>query len=113
MSSSENSTAEGPGRLISHFQTRYASDMSVQILKYQAEPRRTRDTQNLGWSDLWDTDQSDLWDRGKPSPALIDFVEEQRDILPVRHCGRPLRMLVPVRDLSKFPCHNWPMEILY
>ncbi|KAL5360732.1 S-adenosyl-L-methionine-dependent methyltransferase [Aspergillus floccosus] len=45
------------GKLISHFEGRSVDDHGE------------------GWSSLWDTGNSDLWDRGKPSPALIDAIE--------------------------------------
>ncbi|KAL4892097.1 S-adenosyl-L-methionine-dependent methyltransferase [Aspergillus ambiguus] len=48
------------GKLISHFEERSINDYAS------------------GWSALWDSGNSDLWDRGKPSPALIDTVEEHR-----------------------------------
>ncbi|KAL2843194.1 S-adenosyl-L-methionine-dependent methyltransferase [Aspergillus pseudodeflectus] len=46
------------GRLISHFEDRETPD------------------HGKAWSDLWDSGESDLWDRGLPSPALIDLIEE-------------------------------------
>ncbi|KAL3488602.1 S-adenosyl-L-methionine-dependent methyltransferase [Aspergillus germanicus] len=46
------------GRLISHFENREIPD------------------HGKAWSDLWDSGESDLWDRGLPSPALIDLIEE-------------------------------------
>lgn len=53
--------------------------------------------QNAGWSELWDSDQSDLWDRGKPSPALVDFVEQKlNQVLPHRTNGQSVKVLVPV-----------------
>ncbi|KAH7119371.1 S-adenosyl-L-methionine-dependent methyltransferase [Dactylonectria estremocensis] len=52
-----------PGRLISHFNNRDSKQ------------------QSSGWTELWDTDQSDLWDRGKPSPALIEFIESKPQVL--------------------------------
>ncbi|KAL3439601.1 S-adenosyl-L-methionine-dependent methyltransferase, partial [Aspergillus tetrazonus] len=33
------------------------------------------------WSDLWDSGESSLWDRGMPSPALIDLLESYQDTL--------------------------------
>ncbi|KAH8432480.1 uncharacterized protein LDX57_010117 [Aspergillus melleus] len=49
-----------------------------------------------GWSKLWDSDDSDLWDRSKPSPPLIDLIEERRDVFqPVAEDGRKKRALVP------------------
>jgi len=62
------------------------------------EPR-TRETHNEGWSALWESSEEDLWDRGNPSPALIDFIEQRKEWLPNRPSGRRLRALVPVRDL--------------
>lgn len=53
-----------------------------------------------GWSSLWDTGNSNLWDRGKPSPALIDLIEDpqHQDLLyPLTADGRRKRALVPVR----------------
>ncbi|PTB39388.1 hypothetical protein M441DRAFT_144702 [Trichoderma asperellum CBS 433.97] len=55
--------SDGPGRLISHFRNR---DSKQQL---------------SGWTELWETDQSDLWDRGKPSPALIEFIESKAEVL--------------------------------
>ncbi|KAL5343823.1 S-adenosyl-L-methionine-dependent methyltransferase [Aspergillus crustosus] len=46
------------GRLISHFEDRNPAGYSA------------------AWSDLWETNESHLWDRGIPSPALIDLLEE-------------------------------------
>ncbi|EHK20582.1 uncharacterized protein TRIVIDRAFT_69106 [Trichoderma virens Gv29-8] len=69
--------ADGPSRLVAHFSN------------------RNRESQADGWTLLWESDQSDLWDRGKPSPALIDFVESQHQVLPRPAHGRPLRALVP------------------
>ncbi|PLB48524.1 thiol methyltransferase [Aspergillus steynii IBT 23096] len=71
-------TPEGQTRLIRHF--------DVQDIKDYTD----------GWSQLWDSDDSDLWDRSKPSPALIDLVEERRDLFhPVTGDGRRKRALVP------------------
>ncbi|KAI0883452.1 S-adenosyl-L-methionine-dependent methyltransferase [Annulohypoxylon maeteangense] len=53
---------------------------------------RSREQQSQGWSELWESGQTDFWDRGKPSPALIDFIESAT--LP-RRDGRRLRVLVP------------------
>ncbi|KAK4225843.1 S-adenosyl-L-methionine-dependent methyltransferase [Podospora fimiseda] len=70
-----------PGTLISHFGSRPA------------------ELQTEGWTALWDTNQNDLWDRGKPSPALIDLLEgeEGKLFIPSRKNdgGRRLRVLVP------------------
>ncbi|RDW90568.1 uncharacterized protein DSM5745_02343 [Aspergillus mulundensis] len=51
------------GRLISHFENRPA-------------PSHAK-----AWSDLWDSGEDSLWDRGMPSPALIDLLENYQDTL--------------------------------
>ncbi|KAL4987122.1 S-adenosyl-L-methionine-dependent methyltransferase [Aspergillus falconensis] len=51
------------GRLISHFENRPTP----------SHPK--------AWSDLWDAGESSLWDRGMPSPALIDLLELYQDTL--------------------------------
>ncbi|KAJ6262466.1 hypothetical protein Dda_3274 [Drechslerella dactyloides] len=72
---------EGFGRLITHF------------LK---KDQKNTGEQNAAWSELWDTDQSDLWDRGKPSPALAEFLERKLDHSSLRKTeGQILRALVP------------------
>jgi hypothetical protein len=49
------------------------------------------------WSKLWDTNNSDLWDRGKPSPALIDLVEQRQDLFhPETADGKKKKAFVPV-----------------
>ena len=83
-----------PTRLVAHFSNKY---VEVFPLYYQADSVRSRDSQIEGWSELWDSEQSDLWDRGVPSPALIDFVESRPNILPQANSNRRLRALVPVR----------------
>ncbi|KXG52039.1 Pyridoxal phosphate-dependent transferase, major region, subdomain 1 [Penicillium griseofulvum] len=51
---------------------------------------------NDAWSNLWDTDNSDMWDRGKPSPALIDLLEQRGEILnPIAADGRRKKAFVP------------------
>ncbi|KAJ5728078.1 hypothetical protein N7493_004408 [Penicillium malachiteum] len=62
---------EGKSRLIRHFE------------------KSSIEKHNDAWTDLWDTDNSDMWDRGKPSPALIDLLEQREDILgPIAADGR-------------------------
>ncbi|KAL4861403.1 hypothetical protein BDV12DRAFT_191106 [Aspergillus spectabilis] len=57
-------TSHAPkGRLISHFENRPATEYAK------------------GWSALWDTNENHLWDRGIPSPALIDLIEEYSETL--------------------------------
>lgn len=60
---------------------------------------RSRTQQAAAWSSLWGSDENDLWDRGMPSPALIDFVESRPEALcaPATANGGRLRALVPVR----------------
>ncbi|KAI2857729.1 hypothetical protein CBS115988_3599 [Aspergillus niger] len=66
------------GRLISHFADRRAED------------------QGSGWSALWDSNESVLWDRGSPSIALVDVVEQQQDVFfPYTRDGRRKKALVP------------------
>ncbi|KAK4195996.1 putative thiopurine S-methyltransferase [Triangularia verruculosa] len=65
-----------PTKLIKHFQANHT----------------TRDAQSSGWSALWDSQQNDLWDRGKPSPALIDLIESSS--WPASE-GRRLKALIP------------------
>ncbi|KAL4958543.1 thiol methyltransferase [Aspergillus filifer] len=50
------------GRLISHF---------------EAHPTTSH---GKAWSDLWDSGESDLWDRGIPSPALLDLIVSRQDV---------------------------------
>jgi len=69
-------------------------------LHYQADAAaRPAQEQDQGWSELWDSNESDLWDRGKPSPALVDFIEkvaEERGLLARRLDGGRLKALIPV-----------------
>ncbi|KAG8425579.1 hypothetical protein J3458_002265 [Metarhizium acridum] len=71
-----NFAPEPPGRLISHFTD------------------RSRAQQGDGWDSLWESDENHLWDRGMPSPALIDFLESKQDLLQTPS-GRRLCALVP------------------
>ncbi|KAJ5722816.1 hypothetical protein N7488_000851 [Penicillium malachiteum] len=72
-------TPEGKSRLIRHFE------------------KSSIEKHNDAWTDLWDTDNSDMWDRGKPSPALMDLLEQREDILsPMAADGRRKTVLVPV-----------------
>ncbi|QRD81434.1 hypothetical protein F9C07_2054151 [Aspergillus flavus] len=57
----ESATPVVQGRLIGHFHDRPLEE------------------HGSGWSSLWDSNESDLWDRGKPSPALIDLIEQEKD----------------------------------
>ncbi|KAL4959265.1 S-adenosyl-L-methionine-dependent methyltransferase [Aspergillus stella-maris] len=50
------------GRLISHFEAHLTP------------------SHGKAWSDLWDLGESDLWDRGIPSPALLDLIVSRQDM---------------------------------
>ncbi|KAF9695177.1 hypothetical protein EKO04_006863 [Ascochyta lentis] len=56
---------------------------------------RSRDKQGAGWSSLWDSDKSDLWDRGRPSPALVGFLCTQPLGVELGMSTRQLKALVP------------------
>ncbi|PLB40682.1 thiopurine S-methyltransferase family protein [Aspergillus candidus] len=78
MSHPNTANAQQPTRLISHFLKRPVQDYGP------------------GWSALWDSNNSDLWDRGKPSPALIDLIEQQPlAFSPFTADGRRKKALVP------------------
>jgi methyl halide transferase len=58
---------------------------------------RPIENHGTGWSDLWDQGESGLWDRGKTSPALVDLIEKERDLLnPYTSDGRRKKAFVPV-----------------
>ncbi|GAB1321042.1 hypothetical protein MFIFM68171_11252 [Madurella fahalii] len=57
--------------------------------------QRDRHSQSTGWSELWESGQNNIWDRGKPSPALIDFISSRPDIIAQLGGGRRPRALVP------------------
>lgn len=73
------------------------------------------ESQSSGWTDLWETDQSDLWDRGQPSAPLVEWIEANRDKLR-RNDGRRPRALVPVsgetgkQDKNKPEKQHSPLE---
>lgn len=55
---------------------------------------------SAGWSNLWDSGDSDLWDRGKASPALVDIIEKERDLFnPFTSDGRRKKAFVPASHL--------------
>ncbi|KAJ5358067.1 hypothetical protein N7541_005225 [Penicillium brevicompactum] len=71
-------TPEGQSRLIRHFE------------------KSSIESHSDEWTNLWDTGNSDMWDRGMPSPALIDLLEQREDILsPIAADGRRRKALVP------------------
>lgn len=58
---------------------------------------RSIEDHGLGWSSLWDSGESDLWDRGKASPALVDIIEQKSDLLsPFNPDGSRKKAIVPV-----------------
>ncbi|KAL4880676.1 S-adenosyl-L-methionine-dependent methyltransferase [Aspergillus karnatakaensis] len=63
------------GRLISHFENHNTSSPPT--------------THASRWSSLWNTNESHLWDRGIPSPALIDLLEEHSETLLSPYQPRP------------------------
>ncbi|KAK4187676.1 S-adenosyl-L-methionine-dependent methyltransferase [Podospora australis] len=69
----------------------------TKLIKHFDATGKTHEEQGSGWVALWETEQNDLWDRGKPSPALMDFLESASasEILPAAKHGRPLKVLVP------------------
>jgi hypothetical protein len=84
-----------PSRLITHFTRRYGPFL-VSMLVLLTNPSSVHD-QGSEWCTLWERGESDLWDRGKPSPALVDLVEQRSDIVPSRDPdGRRRKALVPV-----------------
>ncbi|SPO02436.1 uncharacterized protein DNG_05109 [Cephalotrichum gorgonifer] len=52
------------------------------------------ESQSSGWTDLWESDQSDLWDRGQPSAPLVEWIVANGDTLRWEDRHRP-RALVP------------------
>jgi methyl halide transferase len=62
MSEKPESESEAPGRLVSHF---HGHDASVHTNRWQA---------------LWEEAYTP-WDRGQPSPALIELLEERKDLV--------------------------------
>ncbi len=103
-----------PGILVSEFigrcvvQRRHHLEDSVQLITYLAKANisnsrsRDRENQTRGWSALWDAAQNNLWDRGKPSPALMDLIESGTGLIPRPKTspGRKPRVLVPVLPLA-------------
>ncbi|KAI1523245.1 thiol methyltransferase [Pyrenophora tritici-repentis] len=81
---------------------------------------RTRDAQSDGWAKLWENDESGLWDRGRPSPALIKFLDEHpfRETLLRDQGKRPLKAFVPgcgkghdVALLARHGYQVWGLEV--
>ncbi|KAE8158446.1 S-adenosyl-L-methionine-dependent methyltransferase [Aspergillus tamarii] len=74
-------------------ETETLQDEAGQLRLVNCFKAHSQDNQTAGWSNLWDTDSSNLWDRGMPSPALIDFIEER--VNPLTEDGRRKKALVP------------------
>ncbi|KAI2613456.1 S-adenosyl-L-methionine-dependent methyltransferase [Hypoxylon sp. NC1633] len=74
-----------------------ASDNQSEALAQLAAHFINRDPndQSSGWVELWNTERTHVWDRGGPSPALIDWIESNPDLLPRPTGDRRLKALVP------------------
>ncbi|KAL3265158.1 hypothetical protein ABHI18_000063 [Aspergillus niger] len=71
-------SSEGQPWIVSHFAERNVQD------------------HGSAWAALWDAQYNDMWDRGKPSPALIDLVEYRKELFqPLAADGRRKKALVP------------------
>ena len=106
-------SAEGQSRLVRHFQDQYVIQYISCFYIILRPPASNLHSEigdhAIGWSNLWDTDNSDLWDRGQPSPALVDLIEQRRDLFhPLNMEGKVKRALVPVSPLSlgRYPYHT-------
>lgn len=81
---------------LSHISLEGTGHPRVSMLVLLTAPSSVHD-QGSGWCTLWERGESDLWDRGKPSPALVHLVEQRSDIVPSRDPdGRRRKALVPV-----------------
>ncbi|KAF2128535.1 thiol methyltransferas-like protein [Dothidotthia symphoricarpi CBS 119687] len=56
---------------------------------------RTREEQSAGWTSLWESNESNLWDRGQPSPAFVDFLDTHAYGKSLVNGGHQLKALVP------------------
>ncbi|KAI8941041.1 hypothetical protein NX059_002285 [Plenodomus lindquistii] len=97
----EARSVENRTRLISHF-----------------DDYKSRDKQSAGWSSLWESNESDLWDRGRPSPALVAFLEDHPNGKEILAQGRPLKAFVPGcgrgHDVAMLALHGietWGLEV--
>lgn len=57
---------------------------------------RNREEQSAGWTSLWESNESDLWDRGRPSPAFVDFLNTNDYGKTLVNSKGQLKALVPV-----------------
>lgn len=91
-----------PQRLLSHFANRYAQPcdpVPSEVLLLTTDElvsAMAALARYPGWVELWDSDESDLWDRGTPSAALIDWIESRPAQLNQSTNRRQLMALVPV-----------------
>ncbi|KAF2854117.1 thiol methyltransferas-like protein [Plenodomus tracheiphilus IPT5] len=97
----EARSAENRNRLVSHF-----------------DSFKSRDKQSAGWSSLWESNESDLWDRGRPSPALVAFLEDHPNGREILAQNRPLKAFVPGcgrgHDVAMLALHGietWGLEV--
>ena len=88
----------GKTRLVQHFEKRYFLAITfIQnnhiefklILNFKSEI----EDHNEAWANLWDTNNDDMWDRGRPSPALIDLIEKDDILNPITAEGRRKKSL--------------------
>ncbi|KAK9483539.1 S-adenosyl-L-methionine-dependent methyltransferase [Lipomyces starkeyi] len=77
MATASSGAAHERTRLMAHFEERSPGD------------------QGSGWCELWDQGESNLWDRGKPSPPLIDLLERRHDFVQPITGGSRKMALVP------------------
>ncbi|KAI5918196.1 hypothetical protein F4810DRAFT_715746 [Camillea tinctor] len=74
----------------------------ARLLRYFAN--KCREEQRQKWSDIWDWNESDLWDRGQPSRPLIDFIESKPEILEQAKLGtsrQPVHTELPTWPVSR------------
>jgi len=58
---------------------------------------RTTGAVTSAWSELWETKEDHFWDRGYPSPALIEYLESSNPVTrTIKTDGARLKALVPV-----------------
>ncbi|KAK5075239.1 hypothetical protein LTS08_001679 [Lithohypha guttulata] len=72
---------------------------------------KTRNDQSSSWTQLWNSNEESLWDRGQPSPALVDFLEQHSAYIPSLHSQRRPRALIPAcgrgYDVVTFALHGF------
>lgn len=66
---------------------------------------RTTDEVTSAWSELWETKEDHFWDRGYPSPALIDYLESDNPVTrTMKTDSDRSKALVPVRPSLLLRC---------